>query len=60
MAKDHEWQPGTLFDNVDAAVRALGVTAPGVVWGIANVDWPTVEDRDRFLYALSQRGKASA
>jgi hypothetical protein len=56
LAKDHDWQPGTVYDNVAAAVSVLGVRAPGVIWGIANMNWETLEDRDRFLSALRAKG----
>lgn len=58
MAKNHEWQEGTVFDNVAAAVKAIGVTEPGIVWGIANVEWQSTKERDQFLAALSYRGPA--
>lgn len=56
MAKDHSWEPGTLYDNIDAAVKAIGSRSPGIVWGLANVEWPTVADRDAFLSLLRKKG----
>lgn len=56
MAKDHNWQQGTVFDNVAAVVSVIGVESPGVVWGLANVGWESVEERDRFLSLLRKKG----
>lgn len=43
--------PGSLFDNIAAAVEKIGVTQPGIVLGIAMTPWKSTEDRDAFLHA---------
>lgn len=55
-----KWEPLTVWDNINAAVMHIGVTEPGVVWGLANVRWQTVEERDQFLRAISKKGLTSA
>lgn len=53
-----QWNPGdgSLFDNIDAAVKAIGLRAPGIVWGIATTQWQTPQQRDEFLNLLRQGG----
>ena len=41
-----------LKDNIAAAVDAIGVSNVGLVWGIANMNWPSEKERDDFLRAL--------
>lgn len=57
---DRAFDPLTVWDNVDAAVQHIGLTQPGVVWGLANVRWNSVEERDQFLRAISKKGTSSA
>lgn len=51
------WEPGTVFDNIDAAVRRFGLADPGLVWGLANVDWPSPQERDQFLDVVAKGPK---
>lgn len=50
-----KFAPGSFYDNLDAAVRAIGLSQPGVVWGIASVSWDSIEDRNAFLDDLVRR-----
>lgn len=36
-------------NNIAAGIDALGVRNATIVYGLARVDWETVEDRDAFL-----------
>jgi hypothetical protein len=47
--------PGSIYDNIDAVVRAIGFTQPGVVWSLAQVSWDSLEDRNNFLDQLIKR-----
>lgn len=49
------FETGSFYDNIDATVRAIGVTQPGVVWALAGVSWDSVSDRDAFLASLTGR-----
>ena len=55
-----KWEPLTIWDNVDAAVKHIGLTKPGVVWGLAQVDWESVDERDAFLRYISRSGVTNA
>lgn len=43
-------------DDLAAAVDALGVEPVGIVWGIANTQWASPEDRDEFLRIITAKG----
>lgn len=47
--------PGSFYDNLDAAVRTLGLKQPGVLWALASVSWDSIEDRNKFFDQLAQR-----
>lgn len=49
------WEPGTVWDNVDAFAGAIGVVDVGVVWGLANVKWRSVEERDGFIQVVLRK-----
>lgn len=49
------FEPGSFYDNVDAAARVLGVSEPGIVWALAQVSWDSIQDRDNFLNSLVAR-----
>lgn len=46
------WIAGSFMDNFNAAAMHLGYDSLPVAWGLAMVDWPSLEDRDAFLGAL--------
>jgi len=46
------WQPGGFLDNFDAAAKHLGYDHIPLAFGLAKVDWASVEDRDAALKAL--------
>lgn len=58
MADKRVWEPLTVWDNIDAGVRHLGLTEPGVVWGLAQVDWESVDERDTFLRYITRSQNA--
>lgn len=41
-----------LASDIDAIVQAVGVEDVGLVWGLANQNWKSAQDRDAFLEAL--------
>lgn len=47
------WKIGGFYDNLAAAADAVGFENLGVAWGIAHIPWASVEDRERFLSAVS-------
>lgn len=50
-----QFSPGSFYDNIDAAVRALGFRQPGVIWALAQVPWESITDRNTFLDSLASR-----
>jgi len=42
----------SLKDNIAAVTEAIGMKSVGTVWGLANVNWKTREERDQFLSEL--------
>lgn len=59
MDPNMPWAKGSLFDNINAAAEAVGIDNPGIVFGLAQVNWPSPDDRDAFLKALTMRQKGS-
>lgn len=43
-------------DDLAAAVDALGVEKIGLVWGIAQTNWESAEQRDQFLRTIKAKG----
>lgn len=52
------FESGSFYDNLDATVKAVGLSQPGVVWALAGVSWDSVSDRDAFLATLTGRDAA--
>lgn len=50
-----QFSPGSFYDNIDAAVRALGFRQPGIIWALAQVPWESITDRNSFLDELVTR-----
>ena len=46
----------TFIDNLTAAAQAVGADKVGIVFGIAQVEWESKEQRDAFLAALTEPG----
>lgn len=46
------WETGGVLDNFHAAANALGYEHLPLAWGLAKVNWPSIEDRDAALRAL--------
>lgn len=40
-------------DDIDAIVNAIGTSNPGIVWGLANVNWASDQERDSFLQEIT-------
>lgn len=55
MARRSYFEPGSLYDNVDAFASALGFRNVGAIWGLAKVRWDSTQDRDAFISALIQQ-----
>lgn len=47
------WRPGSFLDNLTAAADAVGFENADLAFGLARVEWGTVENRDRFLDAIT-------
>ena len=50
----------TLKDNISAVTNAIGATNVGLVWGLANMNWTSEEERDEFLRALAYGNSGAA
>lgn len=46
----------SFIEDVSAIVDRIGVRWPGVVYGLAQVQWASPEQRDEFLDALVKGG----
>lgn len=44
----------SFVNNIAAAVDAIGVRNAPIVFGLAKVDWESVEDRDAFFSWVGQ------
>jgi hypothetical protein len=51
------WQKGSFLDNLNSAIVHMGLDNIGVAYGMAQVDWPDTEIRDRFFKAITQAGR---
>lgn len=47
------WKAGTVWDNLGAAADALGFENADIAWGLAQVPWESLTDRDQFLDAMT-------
>lgn len=54
MAKKVKWQQGSFLDNLDRISLKLGYGNLPMAWGLAHVNWNSVEERDNFLDALTR------
>lgn len=54
MAEKIKWKPGSFFDNLDAAARYVGYDNLPLAFGLARINWPSVDERDTFLRALTR------
>jgi hypothetical protein len=52
--KNISWQKGSFLDNFNSSVQYLGYDNIGVAFGLAKVDWPDTETRDRFLKIMTE------
>lgn len=48
------WREGDFYDNLAAAVDAVGYDNLGIAWGLAHVRYDSVKDRDAMLAALTR------
>lgn len=54
MSKQPQWKPLTFLDNFNAAATKMGYTNLPIAWGLANVRWNSVEERDGFIDSLTK------
>jgi hypothetical protein len=47
------WQKGSVLDNFHQAALVLGFDNLPIAWGLAKVNFPSVEERDKVLRALT-------
>lgn len=47
------WRAGTVWDNFAAAADAIGFDKADIAWGLAQVPWESLIERDEFLDAIS-------
>ena len=55
MRKQPEWVRGSFLDNLNTAALRLGYQYLPLAWGLASVNWPSVEKRDDFLDLLTRQ-----
>lgn len=48
------WQELSFLDNLDAGARVLGYNNLPLAWGLAKVQWRSIEERDGFLNELTR------
>jgi hypothetical protein len=48
-----KWRAGTVWDNFAAAADAIGFDQADIAWGLAQVPWESLIERDQFLDALT-------
>lgn len=49
----NRWRPGDFYDNLAAAADALGYENLDTAYGIAHMNFRSLEDRERVLTALT-------
>jgi hypothetical protein len=55
MSREQQvWREGDFYDNLAAAVDAVGYENLGVAWGIAHMRFESTKDRDQLLTALTR------
>ena len=47
------WVPLSFMDNFNAGLEAFGTRGAGVAWGLASVQWDSIEERDAGLASLA-------
>lgn len=53
IQKKPEWRELSFMDNFDYAAKELGYVNIPIAWGLAKVNWNSVEDRKTFVQALT-------
>lgn len=48
-----QWKPGSVLDNFHAAALVVGFDNLPLAWGLAKVQWQSIEARDEALRALT-------
>lgn len=43
-----------LEEDIDAIVSIIGPEHVGIVWGLANHNWSSADERDQFLRAIKK------
>jgi hypothetical protein len=51
--KRGKWKAGTVWDNFAAAADAVGFENADIAWGLAQVPWESIIERDQFFDSLS-------
>jgi hypothetical protein len=47
------WSAGSFWDHLGAAADAVGFENADIAWGIAQVPWESIEDREAFLDSIT-------
>jgi hypothetical protein len=50
---DVSWHAGGFWDNFAAAADAVGFENADIAWGLAKVQWQTLEDREAFFTSIA-------
>ena len=50
---DVTFMPGSLFDNIDKFANSLGYENAGIAIHLALQPWPSPNDRDSFIAAIT-------
>jgi len=47
------WVAGSFLDNLSASADAVGLNNLDIAWGLARVQWDSVDQREEFLSLLT-------
>ena len=48
-----EWQPGSLYDNINVFANTLGYENAGIAITLGMIPWESVDDRNMFIEAIT-------
>ncbi len=48
-----KWKAGTVWDNFAAAADAVGFENADIAWGLSQVSWESIIERDQFLDSIT-------
>jgi hypothetical protein len=48
-----EWQPGSLYDNIDRFASSLGYENASIAITLGMIPWESIDDRDDFIETIT-------